>query len=267
LGSLRRVISAGAPVAADLHRRMARMLPPGAEVHTPYGATECLPVATVSSAQILGGAAALTADGAGVCVGRPVAPNAVHIIPIDDAPISQWADVHVLPAGEVGEIVVRGPTTTQGYFNRPESTALAKIAATDGGDHHHRMGDVGYFDAAGRLWFCGRKSQRVRTAEGPRFTTQCEMVFNAHPQVFRTALVGVGAPGGQRPVLCVELEATAHEADRATLRGALAAIAEGCAVTRGIDTFLFHPGFPVDVRHNAKIGREVLGRWAAKQLR
>ena len=57
------------------------------------------------------------------------------------------------------------------------------------------MGDVGYFDPHGRLWFCGRKSQRVITADGLLFTEQVEGVFNAHPAVFRTALCGSSASG------------------------------------------------------------------------
>ena len=264
--SLKRVISAGAPVPAVLHERMAQVLPEGAQVHTPYGATECLPVATVSSADILSGAAERTAMGGGVCVGRPVAPNTVAVIEIDDAPLATWADIKEVPPGTIGEIIVRGPTTTQSYFNRERSTVLAKIAAPDGGDHFHRMGDVGYFDPEGRLWFCGRKSQRVRTAEGPRFTTQIEMVFNQHPDVFRTALVGVGPKGTQRPVVCVELEKGVVEGRKQAIVAALKVLAEACPVTRGIDTFLFHSGFPVDVRHNAKIGREALGRWAEKVL-
>src|SRR3546814_13192187 len=65
----------------------------------------------------------------------------------------------------------------------------------------HRMGDLGYFDADGRLWFCGRKSQRVVTTTGTLCTEQIEPVFNVHPEVRRTALVGVGERGAQRPVL------------------------------------------------------------------
>ncbi len=266
LPSLKRIISAGAPVPVEIHERMAKVLPPGAEVHTPYGATECLPVATVSSHEILGGAAAKTAAGAGTCVGKPNEANDVQIIAIDDGPLPAWDDLTVLPVGEIGEIIVRGPTTTQSYFNRDASTKLAKIAAPDGGDSYHRMGDIGYFDEDGRLWFCGRKTQRVRTATGDRHTTQIEMVFNTHVDVFRTALVGVGAVGSQRPVLCVELDPASSGADKEAVRKGLLAIAAGCDVTRGIDTFLFHPGFPVDVRHNAKIGREELAGWAAGKL-
>ncbi len=69
------------------------------------------------------------------------------------------------------------------------------------------MGDVGYRDNQGRIWFCARKAHRVVTATPggeTLFTIPCEAVFNTHPAVFRTALVGVGSPGAMRPVLCVE---------------------------------------------------------------
>ena len=67
------------------------------------------------------------------------------------------------------------------------------------------MGDVGYFDEQGRLWYCGRKSHRVITNDDVLFTEQIEGIFNAHPLVYRTALVGVN----KEPVLWIELEQNA----------------------------------------------------------
>src|SRR5262249_38295150 len=131
----------------------------------------------------------------------------------------------------------------------------------------HRMGDLGYFDPEGRLWFCGRKAHRVITANGTLYTIPCEAVFNTHPQVFRTALVGVGPEGNARPLLCVELKPECRRADRAVLCRDLLALAQTQPHTRAIETFLFHPAFPVDIRHNSKIYREKLALWAAKQLR
>ena len=127
------------------------------------------------------------------------------------------------------------------------------------------MGDVGYFDAEGRLWFCGRKTQRVETASGPLYTEQVEPVFNTHPDVKRTALVGVGSSGRQRPVLCYELQPGVPQDQRTQVAEALRVIASRHAHTAIIDTFLRHPAFPVDIRHNAKIGREKLAAWAASQ--
>jgi acyl-CoA synthetase (AMP-forming)/AMP-acid ligase II len=198
-------------------------------------------------------------------VGRAVPPNEVRIIRIVDAPIADWRDVDVLPHGEVGEITVAGPTATDTYFRRDAATRIAKIRETlpDGGERIvHRMGDVGWFDGEGRLWFCGRKTQRVETADGPLYTEQVEPVFNAHPLVRRTALVGVGEPGRQSPVLCYELQPGVGT-DRAQVEAELRAIGARHPHTARIAAFLPHPGFPVDIRHNAKIGRETLAAWAA----
>jgi acyl-CoA synthetase (AMP-forming)/AMP-acid ligase II len=269
LPTLRRVTSAGAPVPADVVARMRALLPADAGFYTPYGATECLPVAVIEGAELQRTRAA-TEAGAGTCVGRVVPPNDVRIIRIDDATIPQWSDALMVPTGSIGEITVAGPTATDTYFARDAQTRLAKIEETlPDGDTRivHRMGDVGYFDGEGRLWFCGRKSHRVEMADGPLHTEQVEPVFNRHPDVARTALVGLGAAGRQRPVLCVELRAGIARSDWARIEGGLRAIAAASPGTRALNDFLRHPGFPVDIRHNAKIGREKLAAWAAKRVR
>lgn len=267
LPSLRRVISAGAPVPAAVIERVARLLGPGVQVFTPYGATEALPVANVGSDTILGETRAATEQGAGVCVGRPVEGVTVRVIPISDGPVPTWDEGNCLPPGEVGEIVVSGPQVTRSYFHRPEADALAKIAdpAAPTGIRH-RMGDLGYFDDQGRLWFCGRKAHRVVTPGGTLYTIPCEAVFNAHLRVFRTALVGVSRGGVTEPVLCVELEPAAG-IDRQKLTRELLELGSAHPHTRGIRTVLYHPKFPVDVRHNSKIFREKLAVWAAGKMR
>src|SRR5690606_6797982 len=207
LPTLRRVTSAGAPVPPAVVARMRELLPADARFWTPYGATECLPVAVIEGAELQDTRGA-TESGAGTCVGRPVAPNEVRIIAITDGPIADWSGVRELPPGEVGEITVAGPTVTDSYFNRPRETARAKIRETlaDGSERIvHRMGDLGWFDDTGRLWFCGRKGQRVETATGPLYTEQVEPVFAAHPAVRRAALVGIGDKGSQRPIVVLEL--------------------------------------------------------------
>jgi len=268
LPTLRRVLSAGAPVHAAVIERFCKLLAPGVQVFTPYGATEALPVASIGSDEILGRRRHETARGAGVCVGRPVEPMRVGIIRIDDGPIPTWSDGLLVPAGTVGEIVVRGPVVTRSYENRPEATAAAKIVDAEGDGFAHRMGDLGYLDAEGRLWFCGRKSQRVTTVDGALYTIPCEAVFNEHPAVARTALVGVGPPGSARPVLCVELKPEEQgRADRDRVRRELLALGAARPHTTGIRDVLFHRGFPVDIRHNAKIFRERLAGWAARAVR
>jgi acyl-CoA synthetase (AMP-forming)/AMP-acid ligase II len=191
----------------------------------------------------------------------------VQIIPITDDPLERWDDSLALPPGELGEIAVKGPVVTRLYLHRPQQTALAKIQDADG-SVWHRMGDLGYFDNLGRLWMCGRKSHRVETADDLLLPVPCEAIFNAHPEVIRTALVGVGARGQQRPVLVVELRSgkAPSKKEQQRLRSELLALGQQYEHTQSIKDFLFHPSFPVDVRHNVKIQREELAAWAAKKL-
>ncbi|NBR84065.1 MAG: peptide synthase [Verrucomicrobia bacterium] len=265
LPTLRRAISAGAPVPAKTLARFAALLPPGAQVFTPYGATECLPVANIGSAEILGETREQTEMGKGVCVGQPVAGLTAKIIRITDDPIAAWSDDLELPPGEIGEIAVQAPQASRAYFNREQSTVLAKIPTADGG-FFHRMGDLGYRDERGRLWFCGRKSHRVVTRNGTLFTIPCEAIFNTHPAVFRSALVGVPQGDDMEPVLCVELEAAERdrsELGKLELRSELLHLGAQFPHTQAIRRIMFHPSFPVDIRHNAKIFREKLAIWAA----
>lgn len=266
LPTVKRVLSAGAPVPADVVARMRELLPDDAQLWTPYGATECLPVSVIEGRELQATREA-TERGAGTCVGRPVPPNEVRIIRIDDDAIEQWSDALLLQPGRIGEITVAGPTATDTYFRRDAATKLSKIRETtaNGDRIVHRMGDLGWIDGEGRLWFCGRKTQRVVVDEATTLCTeQVEPIFNS--PTLRTALVGIGPKGAQTPVLCFEtLSSAGHNA--ADLPDELRHIAEGHVHTAKIRHFLRHPGFPVDIRHNAKIGREKLAAWAAGELK
>ena len=271
LPGVMRVTSAGAPVPPEVVARMLQLLPEGAQLWTPYGATECLPVAVIEGRELLT-LRERTEAGAGTCVGRPVQGNDVRIIAISDAAIETWADVREVPAGIVGEITVAGPSATDAYFNRDAQTKLAKTRemAADGDERIvHRMGDLGYVDAQGRLWFCGRKSQRVVVdALTTLCTEQVEPVFNTHPDVARSALVGVprgkAAEAGNSPVLCVELREGVTAAEWPRIHDELRRMSEGHVHTARVERFLRYPRkFPVDIRHNAKIGREKLAAWAS----
>jgi len=253
LPSLRRVLCAGAPVPATLWRDSRVFLPRGV-LHSPYGATEALPLATISAPEID------LASVRGACVGRPVSEIEIKIIAITDAPLATLADARELHAGEIGEIIVRGPVVTKLYDALPEATAAAKIA--DGATTWHRMGDCGYLDAGERLWFCGRKAERVETARGTLHTEPCEQVFRGHARVARCALVGFGERGGQRPAIVVEAQ-TKDSAEARAFARELRALALQHAHTTDIKLFYFRKKFPVDVRHNAKIHRLALARWAA----
>ncbi len=269
LPTLTRVTSAGAPVPAHVVARMLELLPVNAQLWTPYGATECLPVAVIEGRELLS-LRTRTERGAGTCVGRPVAGNDVRIIGIDDQAIGLWNDALMVGVGQVGEITVAGPSVTDSYFNRDAATRLAKITEVmpDGSERVvHRMGDLGYFDTEGRLWFCGRKSQRVVVdAITTLCTEQVEPVFNTHPAIARSALVGIGVKGAQQAVLCYELKPGIGRVRRER-HDELRAIGKLLPHTARIDTFLHYPKpFPVDIRHNAKISREVIAAWAADYI-
>ncbi len=265
LPSLKRIISAGAAMPVATVRRLQKALPGDAEVYTPYGATECLPVASVSGTELNDEVEQRTASGEGTCIGTPVAPNRIRIIPVTDNVVEFFEDSVDLPVGISGEIVVLGPTSTDCYWRRDEQTQLAKIEDADG-NTWHRMGDVGYFDTLGRLWYCGRKSQRVVGQNDVMYADQLEAIFNVHPEVARTALVGIGPSGRQTPVLCVEPLNKPGRKRRERIRYDLLQLGRNHAVTKSIEQILFHKSFPVDIRHNAKIGREKLSVWAQEKL-
>jgi acyl-CoA synthetase (AMP-forming)/AMP-acid ligase II len=262
LQSVKNVLMAGAPVPGELLARTMAILPQNAEIHTPYGATESLPIASITAREILAETWEQTRRGKGVCVGKPLPHMTINIIRTSDEPIEIWDDSLLLPDYETGEIVVKGPVVTRAYDNNERENNLAKIA--DGDELWHRMGDLGYFDEKGRIWFCGRKGHRVITAAAVMYPVCCEAFFNEHPAVYRSALVGIGPAGKQIPVIIVELHDSAGQNE--TLIAELEQIAQNNPMTRSIKHFLVHPDFPVDIRHNAKIFREKLARWAAGKI-
>ncbi len=259
---VRKILMAGAPVPGELIERVQRIMPPDGTVYTPYGATESLPSASITGKEILAETWPQTRLGKGTCVGRPLPGMSIVIIKPVDGPLADWREAELLPPESIGEIAVKGPVVTRAYDQNERETALAKVPDASGG-FWHRMGDMGYIDQQGRLWFCGRKAHRVLTADGPLYSVCCEAIFNEHPQVFRSALVGIGQPGAQQPVIVVEL----HEktADERLLFSELRQLALANPLIAAIETFLIHPAFPVDIRHNAKIFREKLAIWAERK--
>ncbi|MFP4496779.1 MAG: fatty acid CoA ligase family protein [Vulcanimicrobiota bacterium] len=264
--SLKRVISAGAPANPESLERFSNLLRSGIEIFTPYGATEALPVCNIGSKEILEETGKLTRQGKGACVGFPVDGITLKIIRISDDPIEKWSDELELPVNEIGEIVVKGKNVTAGYYNRPDSNRVSKIADMQNGGFYHRMGDVGYKDENARVWFCGRKSHRVVTESKTLFTIPTEALFNNHSEVFRTAIVGPVKNKKVYPVLCVEKEKNTKIEDT-TLKNELREIARKNGLEDDIKDILFHRSFPVDVRHNAKIFREELTQWAQAKIR
>ena len=265
LETLQKVLMAGAPVNGALIGDVYRMIAPGGKVYTPYGATESLPIVSIEGREVVAETWAATMDGKGTCVGRPLPGVTVKVIQAVDGQLAGYDQCRELPPFDIGEIIVQGDVVTRAYDNSEDHNRQSKIA--DGTGFWHRIGDVGYFDDKGRLWFCGRKAHRVFTAEGIMYTICCEAVTNAHQAVFRSALVGLPEPDGyQRPVMIVELNPGANAAAEA-IGEELKTLCKKHSLTERIEHILVHDSFPVDIRHNAKIFREKLAVWAQQQLR
>lgn len=252
LPSVKYLVMFGAPVRNELHKKFSKILPNGT-TYTPYGATESLPVANISGKIILEQTAALTAQGRGTCVGEPVPGVKVAIIEINDDVIENISKTRMLNPYDIGEIIVQGDIVTPGYYQSPQETALSKIK-----DHEsvwHRIGDLGYKDDGGRIWFCGRKTHRAETSSGLLCSVPCEAVFNAHPGVRRSALVALGEKGKQSVAIVIERNAVGKKLDKKMLEKELLLLAGNNVLTVQIKSIHFCDHFPVDVRHNIKIDR------------
>ena len=268
LPDLRRLLIAGAPVSGELLAKL-RVIAPHCVAHTPYGATECLPVTTITADELLGEFRQRPLRGHGTCVGRPVSGVEIRVIRETDGAIATLADAAPCPPGEIGEIIATGPSVTREYDGLPEATRAAKIA--DGTRVWHRMGDLGSLDAEGRLFFFGRRVEKVRTADGDLPTESVEPAFRQHPQVFRCALIGLGVAPSQVPALVVEPRAGAFPTDdaaRARFIAELRDVAKTCPLAERVKHIVFQRALPVDVRHNAKIHRLQLAKeWSPRLAR
>ena len=262
LPTLKRIIMAGGPVSGDLLARFETIIDKSCKIYTPYGATEVLPVSLIDRREILDETWSLSNQGKGTCVGHPIPGVEIKIIEISDQPILKWQDVTESGTNIVGEIAVKAEWATRTYFNRQDLTQLAKIE--DGNSFWHRMGDLGRLDEKNRLWFYGRKNQRVVTEFETLYTIPCEAIFNQHPDVKRSALVGTGYK--TKPVIIIEpVERIKSQAARQKFTAELLERGAKSSLTQSITKVLFHEEFPVDVRHNAKIFREKLSLWAENQ--
>lgn len=264
--SLKRVLSAGAPVAPHVLKSIRAAIDESGEMFTPYGATEALPIASIESREVLEETSHKTSQGAGTCVGTKFSGIEWRVMAIDDAPLASIEDCRFLEPGEIGELLVSGAVVSREYVTRTDQNALHKVA--DGDRVWHRMGDVGYLDDRQRFWYCGRKSHRIRAASGTMFTEPCEAIFNSHPHVHRSALVGVRGSAHQQPVLVVEPWSDFRPQDaeaRLRLSDELRELGQQHEHTKEIERILIYPKrLPTDIRHNAKIFREKLIPWAEK---
>ncbi|MBS2036551.1 AMP-binding protein [bacterium] len=266
LPSVRRVITFGAPISLDFIEMWTKLLDGGGDVYTPYGATEVLPVSLITGSEVLEETSSHTKDGGGTCIGQVIPGVQVRIMRCTEDPVSEWNEELMLRPGEVGEIVVHAEQVTWAYFDDPSATQSSKISQGD--KIWHRMGDLGYLDAQSRLWIVGRKSHRVQGKEHVYYPVCAEGIADQHPDVLRSALVGLGLAPEQRPAIVLQLQKPKLARDVAERNRIAREVKEklsGHPIYGDVKTVLFHKDFPVDPRHNAKIDREALAEWAATQ--
>jgi len=262
--TLKKVLMAGAPVPGNLIKRVYGLMPRDGQIYTPYGATESLPIVSIEGREIINHTWSKTTLGHGTCVGRPLPGIQLDIIEVSEQPFGSYDQCIKKSVNEIGEIIVKGNVVSEAYENNLRETTLSKIPDNDG--FWHRLGDMGYIDDQGRLWFCGRKAHRVHTENGFMYTIPCEAIINEHPQVFRSALTGIDTSNGfEEPVIIIEPEPGA-ELSHKELLAEIKQLAAAHHLTQSIKHFLIHSNFPVDIRHNAKIFREKLKIWAQDKL-
>lgn len=260
-----RAIGGGAPIIARVKERLLTMMGPQGGAFSNYGASEAMPSTEMDGRETLRETWAKTEAGEGLCVGVPILDNiTLKIVRMSDGAVEKLSDTVELPRGEIGEILVNGPHVSPEYFHEPESTRKNKIYGPNG-EIWHRLGDAGYLDEKGRLWYCGRVSHRVKAEGGALFPLNCEPIFDSHPAVRRSGLVGLSNGTHDVPVICCELEPNAPS-DKEAIRKELLALAASHRTTKQIKHVLFPKVLPVDPRHNSKIERPALSKWAKENL-
>jgi acyl-coenzyme A synthetase/AMP-(fatty) acid ligase len=249
LRRVRLVMSAGAPVPAALLRQVAEVLP-AAELHTPYGMTEVLPVTDISLPEI-----EAAGPGNGVCVGWPRPGVEVRLSPLDR--IGRAEGELTAEPGVTGEICVAAAHVKQRY---DRLWAVEQASSRTPG--WHRTGDVGHLDPQGRLWVEGRLVHVITTADGPVTPVGVEQHIEARPEVVAAAAVGVGPPGTQA-VVAVVVPATGLTGP---LAGPELTAAVRDAASVPLAAVLTVRRLPTDIRHNSKIDRAAVARWADRVL-
>jgi len=263
--TLKSLMMFGAPVRSYLHEWYSGLLPNGT-TYTPYGATECLPVSSISGRELLAGLSARSLEG--TCVGYAVPGSTVKIIRHTKSAIDYLNEAEELKVGEIGEIICEGPQVTKSYFQSPEANHLAKIM--DGEKIWHRMGDLGWLDELGRLWFCGRAVHAISHNNQWIYSINSEAVFNRHPDIKRTALVPLHERGELRPALVIERrdqKTKLTDSVKAQFTREINDLAKANPQSCMIQDFFLWADFPVDIRHNIKIDRLRLGREISENQR
>ncbi|WP_082232313.1 fatty acid--CoA ligase [Halobacillus massiliensis] len=170
--TLRQGLYGGAPMAPALTTRLHDAL--GVQLLQAYGMTEMGPAITalMEDEQITKAGSA----------GRPILNHEVRVVRTREGGPADPDDI-CLP-GELGEIVVRGPSTMNGYYKRPEATEEAMYK----GWYH--SGDIGSYDKEGYLWVSDRVKDMIISGGENIYSREVEDVLFDHPDVVDAAVIG-----------------------------------------------------------------------------
>jgi acyl-CoA synthetase (AMP-forming)/AMP-acid ligase II len=259
LSTVKQIVMFGAPVRYEIHKMFKKVLVDG-DTYTPYGATECLPVSLISGSEILTTHLSKMLSGSGTCIGKAVPKVEIKILETSDIPEVR---LNELPLGDIGEIAVCAPQVTPGYFEMSDETNKAKIF--ENGKLWHRMGDLGWLDQDSNLWFLGRKTHRVTSGEITFYPIQVESIFNQHKEIKRSALIKLDVNGGVSPGLVIERFDKNTQMSEDFFNDLLK-LKDSQNFTKPVEHFFLRSDFPVDVRHNIKIDRTELSKWAQSQI-
>jgi len=261
--SVKSLVMFGAPIPIRLHQKFQSILTSGT-TYTPYGATECLPISNFSGSEILKSTKDLTINGRGICVGRISPHLEIKIIKQQNNQILSFDQIEEMMPLAPGEIIVAGGTVTHKYFQMENETRLAKIHDPKNNKLWHRMGDVGYLDDDGRLWFLGRAHHVVQTKFETYYPIAVEAIFNQHPEVYRSALIPIKNNANEVTEAAIVIERKDREylrgQDKSFFESELIKIATKYPHTKNIKQIFYSLEFPVDVRYNIKIDRQKLAR-------
>ena len=241
LRGVKRLYVGGAPVFPALMRRAQSLLPDG-EFFAVYGSTEAEPIAHIGAHEIATDDYDAMMEGRGLLAGTPVPEIEVRVLPnrwgtaLGPYTNTEFADT-CLRAGAPGEIVVSGPHVIRGYL-RGRGDAETKFDVA--GIHWHRTGDIGYFDARGRLWLLGRCNAVVIDARGTLYPFAVETAALGVAGVRRAALASMD---GERWLLLERLAGSKPD---------LSALRE-CLRWAALDRLELVTAIPIDARHNAKV--------------
>jgi acyl-CoA synthetase (AMP-forming)/AMP-acid ligase II len=261
LDSVRYVYTGGGDIPIGTVRRLSQAMP-AARLHMIYGSTEAEPVAMISDKEVLAETAALAARGEGRCVGRAGGEIRVAVVRPTEGPLTSLE-----PASGFGEIVVAGPHVNASYYENEEETRLHKFHDPVTGIRWHRMGDLGYLDAQGRLFVVGRLATRVETPVGTLHPGLVEPVFEQIDGVARAALAGIPivVKGEPQTSAALFIETAAGGADpSAVLEAATRLVKERHLPIRTVEIV---PAIPLDRRIAAKVLYDELKRAYGPRIR